>query len=192
MAMLILGLAIFLGAHSLRMYAEGWRTRMLARLGARGWKALYSVVSIVGFVLIVWGFGEARQQPVPLYAPPAWARHVNALFTLAALVLFFAARGPANHFRAKLGHPMLAGTALWALGHLLTNGSLHDVLLFGAFLLWAAGDYAMWRRRDRIAGTTYPAGTLAGDLGALVIGTAAWAAFAFWLHARWIGVSPFG
>lgn len=191
MSFLILGLVIFLGAHSLRLFADGWRQRQIERLGVNGWKGLFSLVSIAGFVLIVWGFGQARLQPELLYTPPPALRHLNALFTLVAFVLFVAAKVPRNHFKQKIGHPMLASVKTWAFGHLLATGMLHDVVLFGTFLLWVVANFVVSRRRDRLAGTTYPAGTLAGDVLTVVIGVAAWVAFAFWLHTRWIGVSPF-
>lgn len=192
MAWLVLGLLIFLGAHSVRLVADSWRTRMIARIGVNGWKGLNALVSLVGFVLIVVGFGLARQHPLPLYAPPLWLKHLNALFTLLAFVLVAAAYVPRNHLRAAIGHPMLAGVKAWALGHLLATGMLHDVVLFGAFLLWAIADFVASRRRDRLAGVRYAAGTLAGDAATVLAGVAGWALFAFWLHARWIGVNPFG
>lgn len=192
MALLIVGLIVFLGMHSVRLFADGWRARMIGRWGAGGWKGVYSLVSIAGFVALVWGFGLARQQAVLLYVPPVWLKHANALFTLAAFVLVAAAYVPRNHLKARLGHPMLAGVKLWAFGHLLATGFLHDVVLFGAFLLWAVIDFVASRRRDRRTGVVYPAGTWRGDAIALVAGIAGWAVFAFWLHARWIGVSPFG
>jgi uncharacterized membrane protein len=190
MTVLILGLLIFLGIHSLRIFADGWRNRQRARFGELGWKGLYSLASIVGFGLIVYGFGLARQQPVLLYVPPLALRHLNALFTLLAFILVAAAYIPRNHLKAKFGHPMLLGVKVWAFGHLLATGMLHDVLLFGAFLLWAVLLFIVSRRRDRAAGTVYPAGTLQGDVLAAVVGIAAWAAFTLWLHLRLIGVSP--
>ncbi|WP_049621011.1 NnrU family protein [Frateuria defendens] len=192
MPVLILGLVIFLGLHSLRLFANGWRARQLAAWGEMKWKGLYSLVSIVGFVLIVVGFGMARRTPVLLYAPPMWLVHLNALFTLVAFVLLAAAYVPGNHIKAKLGHPMVLGVKAWAFGHLLAAGMLRDVVLFGAFLLWAIVLYAGSRRRDRLAGTVYPAGTARGDVLAVVIGVAAWALFAFLLHGWLIGVRPFG
>ena len=191
MSILVLGLVVFFGVHSLRIFADGWRIRMIAKRGLNGWKGLYALASIVGFVLIIWGFGLARQAPTLLYAPPFWLRHITHLFTLMAFVLVVAAYVPRNHFKAAIGHPMLAGVKIWAFGHLLAVGFLHDVVLFGAFLLWAVVDFIVSRRRDRLAGTTYPAGTLRGDALVLVIGIMAWASFALWLHARWIGVNPF-
>ncbi|MDG2539516.1 NnrU family protein [Dyella jiangningensis] len=192
MAVLILGLVLFLGAHSVRIFANDWRSRQVARLGEKGWKGLYTLVSIAGFALIIWGFGLARQQPVLLYVPPIWLRHLNALFTLIAFILVVAAYVPGNHFKAKLGHPMLAGVKTWAFGHLLATGMLHDVVLFGAFLLWAVVDFISARRRDRAAGVSYQAGTAKGDLIVVVAGVVAWAVFAFWLHGWLIGVKPMG
>jgi uncharacterized membrane protein len=192
MSMLILGLILFLGTHSLRIVADGWRSRQVGRLGEGVWKGLYSIVSIAGFVLLVWGFAQARQHPEVLWVPPLWLRHVNALFTLLAFVLLAAAYVPRNHVKAAIGHPMLAAVKLWALGHLLATGMLHDVVLFGAFLAWAVADFTVSRRRDRRNGVTYPAGALLGDVLVVAIGVAAWAGFAFWLHVRWIGVAPFG
>jgi uncharacterized membrane protein len=192
MWLLIAGLVVFLGLHSVRIVAGDWRAKQIARIGEGPWKGIYSVLSIAGFVLLVWGFGEARQHPLLLYVPPLWLRHANALFTLVALVLVFAAYIPFNHIKAKIGHPMFAGIKVWALGHLLATGMLHDIVLFGAFLIWAIAGFTMSRRRDRLAGVTYPEGTALGDIVAVALGVGAWAAFAFYLHARWIGVAPFG
>jgi uncharacterized membrane protein len=119
-------------------------------------------------------------------------RHLNALFTLIAFVLLAAAYVPGNAIKARLGHPMLAAVKLWAFGHLLAAGMLHDVLLFGAFLLWAVVDFTVSRRRDRAAGVTYPKGPAWRTVLTVVLGVAAWAAFAFWLHRPLVGVSPFG
>ena len=190
MTLLILGLLLFRGVHSISMLAPGWRARQIARFGDKGWKGLYSLVSIAGFVLLIYGFRQAGQQPVLLYVPPLALRNLNALFTLVAFVLFVAAYVPRNHFKARLGHPMLMGVKFWAFGHLLATGMLRDMVLFGAFLLWAVLDFVLSRRRDRANGTVYPAGTLRGDLVTIAIGVAAWALFAFVLHARWIGVNP--
>lgn len=192
MWMLIVGLILFLGAHSVRIFAEGWRTRAIARLGEMGWKGLYSVVSLIGFGLIIWGFAQARMQPVVLWSPPAMLKHLNSLFTLLAFVLLAAAYVPRNSIRARLHHPMILGVKLWAFGHLLATAKLADVVLFGAFLLWAILDFRAARGRDRALGTTYAAGSMGGTLVTLVVGVVAWAAFAFWAHAAWIGIAPFG
>ena len=191
MRALIAGLVLFLGLHGVRIYAEEWRTRMIGRIGAGAWKGLYALGSLAGIALIVWGFGSAREHPVLLWSPPLLLRHLNALFTLLAFVLLAAAYVPGNHLKAGVGHPMLAGVKLWALGHLLATGTLRDAVLFGAFLLWAVADFAVSRRRDRRQGVRYPPGSIGADLLAVAVGITAWALVAFWLHARLFGVSTF-
>lgn len=188
---LILGLVLFLGMHSIRIFADDWRTRQRAKLGEGAWKGLYSVVSAVGFVLIVWGYGVARAQPIPIWEPPIWTRHAAALLTLVAFVLLAAAYVPRNAIKAKVHHPMVAGVKVWALAHLLANGTLADILLFGAFLVWAVLAFKSMRQRDRAEGKTYPPGQGGATAIAVAVGAAAWAVFAFWLHAWWIGVAPF-
>lgn len=192
MIYLILGLILFLGIHSTRIFAPTWRDRQIARFGAGGWKGLYTLLSLVGFGLIVWGYGEARTAPTILWNPPIAMRHVAALLTLLAFPLVVAAYIPRNHLKAKIGHPMYAGVKLWAFSHLLANGSLADVLLFGGFLAWAVVGFVSSRKRDRAAGVTYPAGEAVRTILVLVIGVAAWAGFALWAHGAWIGVRPFG
>jgi len=192
MTMLILGLILFLGVHSTRIVADGWRTAQVARLGPNGWKGAYSVLSIVGFVLIVYGFGLARQAPTFLWTVPTGLKHVAALLTLVAFVLLVAAYVPRNGIKAKLHHPMILGVKTWALAHLVSNNTVGDMLLFGSFLLWSVFSFRAARARDRAAGTVYPAGTLGATLITVVVGLVAWAAFAFWAHGAWIGVRPFG
>ncbi len=192
MEILLVGLALFLGSHSVRIVAEGWRARTLARLGENRWKALYSLVSVAGLALIVWGYGLARQAPVVLWHPPVATRHLASLLTLLAFVLMTAAYVPRNGLRARLHHPMLLGTKVWALAHLLANGNLADAALFGAFLLWAVLCFRAARARDRAGQVAYPAGTLAATGLTVGIGVVAWAVFALWLHAPLIGVRPFG
>jgi uncharacterized membrane protein len=191
-AILILGLVIFLGVHSIRVFADGWRMRQIAQRGEMTWKALYALASILGFVLICWGYGLARAQPVVLWTPPVWTRHLAGLLTLLAFVLIVAAYVPRNHFKAAIGHPMVAGVKTWAFAHLLANGTLAAVILFGSFLVWAIVLFAASRRRDRVAGTRYTAGTAVRDAIVVIIGVVAWVLFAFWLHAWLIGVRPFG
>jgi uncharacterized membrane protein len=190
MLVLVLGLIIFLGLHSVRIVADDWRKQQIARIGANRWKGIYSILAIVGFVLIIWGFGLARQHPVLVYLPPLWLRHLNALFMLVALILFAAARVPRNHIKAKFGHPQVLAVKTWAFGHLLATGMLHDLVLFVPFLIWSVVLFIVSRRRDRRDGTVYPAGTLKGDVIAVVVGVVVWVLFAFWLHTLLIGVSP--
>ncbi len=192
MTLLILGLVIFLGVHSTRVFAEGWRTAQLARLGEKGWKGAYTLASLVGLGLLVWGYALARQAPVPLWTPVVGLRHLASLLTVLAFILLAAAYVPRNSVKARIGHPMVAGVKIWALAHLLANHTLADLLLFGGFLVWAVLCFRAARARDRAAGTRYPAGTLQGNLLTVGAGLAAWAVFAVWLHGARIGVRPFG
>jgi uncharacterized membrane protein len=192
MLLLLLGLLVFLGVHSTRIVADDWRSAMIGRMGELPWKAVYAVLSIIGFVLIVWGFSLARQQPVQLWMPPRGMRHLAALLTLIAFVLLAATYVPRNAIKARLHHPMVLSVKVWALAHLLANGNLAHVVLFGAFLVWAALSFRAARARDRAAGTVYPAGTAAGTGITLVAGVAGWALFAFWAHGALIGIRPMG
>ncbi len=189
---LIAGLLIFLGTHSIRIFADGWRTAMIARLGALGWKGLIGVLSLLGFGLLVWGYGATRADPVALWLPPLWTRHLAALLTLPAFILVVAAYVPGNRFKTLFGHPMVAGTKAWALAHLLANGNLADVILFGSFLLWAAFSFKASRQRDRSEGRSYPAGPASRTVITVVVGVLVWAVFAMKLHGVLIGVRPFG
>jgi uncharacterized membrane protein len=192
MAYLILGLILFLGVHSVRVVADDWRTARIARIGEGPWKGLYSLVSLAGFVLITWGYGQARLDPVVLWSPPPWTHYLAAPLTLLTFILIAAAYVPGTRIRGWLGSPMLLGVKLWAFAHLIANGTLASVVLFASFLVWAVVAFASERRRDRAAGVVYPKGSLARDAVATVIGAAAWVLFAFWLHGLWIGVRPFG
>lgn len=191
MTLLVLGLLVFFGTHSVRIVAEDWRERQMLRLGEKRWKGLLSLVALVGFVLIVVGYGQARPTPVELWNPPLWSRHFAALLTLPAFVLLAAAYVPRTHIKAALGHPMLAGTKLWAFAHLIANGGLADVLLFGGFLAWSVVAFVAARRRDRLDSVHYPAGDWARDLLAVGIGLLAWAGFVKFVHVWLIGVAPF-
>ncbi|HUI98861.1 MAG TPA: NnrU family protein [Usitatibacter sp.] len=189
MVLLILGLALFLGLHSVRVFAEGWRGATIARIGEKRWKGIYSLVSIVGFVLLVWGFIRARGA-MELWDPPAFMRYVTAVLMLPVFVIFVAARVPRNAIKARLHHPQVLAVKLWAFAHLLSNGSLADVILFGSFLVWAVLSFAAARKRDRAAGTVYPPGTARGTIVCVIAGLAIYALFLIGLH-RWLfGVSP--
>lgn len=190
MTVLILGLILFLGVHSVRIFADGWRTAQIAKRGEGAWKGLYTIVSLVGFGLILWGYGLARAQPTVLWAPQPWARHLASLLMLFSLILLVAAYVPRNGIKSWLHHPMLLSVKVWALAHLLANHTLADLLLFGSFLVWAVLDFRSARQRDRAAGTVYPHGTVAGTLITVVVGVAVFAVFAFWAHAWLFGVSP--
>ena len=188
MIYLVLGLVIFLGMHSVSIFARGWRDSMVEKLGPLGWKALYSVVSLVGFVLLVWGYGVARQEPVFLYNPPFWMRHVVALLMLPVFPLLLAAEFP-TRIKIAVKHPMLVATKLWAFSHLLANGTLADVVLFGSFLAWAVIDRISVQKRAAPTAASKPPGRF-NDLIAIVGGLVLYAVFVSWAHLKLFGVMP--
>lgn len=190
MSTLILGLLLFLGVHSVRIFADGWRTRQRQAWGEKRWKLGYTGVALLGLALVVVGYGQARLDSPALWTPPVWTRHVAALLTLPAFILLAASQIPGNRLRARVGHPMLIGTLLWAGAHLLANGRVADVLLFGAFGLWAALDWQAARRRPAVGPS--PSAGAGRDMRVVLAGGLAWVAFAFWGHAWLIGVRPFG
>jgi len=192
MPVLIAGLVVFLAAHCAGLVAPAWRARQIARIGLRPWKLAYSAISLAGLVLIVRGFGTARADAIVVWQSPVWTRHIAILLTVVGFVLIAAAYVPGTRIKAALGHPMTAGVALWATGHLIANGRLADVVLFGAFLVWASITFVMRRRRDREAGIVYAAGGVARYAIAIVAGVVVSVLFALYLHGPLIGVRPFG
>ena len=189
---LVAGLLLFLAVHSTRVFANDWRNQTLARIGEKPFKGVYILLSLAGFALLIWGYGQARQQGVMLWNPPTFTRHLAALLTLVAFILLAASGVPNNQIKAKLHHPMVLGTKVWALAHLLANGSLASVVLFGSFLAWAVVLFAASRKRDRREQTGYAPGNSSATAVTVAVGVAAWGMFAFWLHRLVIGVSPFG
>ncbi|MEO7010551.1 MAG: NnrU family protein [Caldimonas sp.] len=188
MAIFLAGLLIFLGIHSVSVVAPEWRAGQIARLGARPWKGLYAAVSALGFVLLIFGYGVARHTPVVLYTPPVALHHLALLVMLPVFPLLFAAYLP-GRIQAAAKHPMLLAVKLWAVAHLLANGTLVDVLLFGGFLVWAVADRISVKRRPRGAVPGAPPRPY-NDAIALVVGLAVYALFVFGAHRWLIGVSP--
>lgn len=188
MTVLMLGLIVFLGVHSVQIYAGDWRRRQIAGIGELKWKGIYSLLSLIGLLLIIWGYGQT--QAVLLWSPPVWTRHLAMLLMIPAFMLLVATYLPDSRIKSAVGHPMLLSVKIWALAHLLANGTLAAVILFSSFLVWAIVDFAVCRRRDRSEGVTRPAGSLKGDVLVSVVGVATWALFAFYLHAVLIGVNP--
>lgn len=189
MLILIVGLVIFLGIHSVVIVAPQLRASAVARLGEGPWKGGYALISLLGFVLICYGFGMARLSPVVLYTPPHWIRHVTFLVMLPVFPLILAAYLP-GRIKTALKHPMLAAVKFWALAHLLANGTLADVLLFGGFLAWAVADRISLKRRVQVVQTA-PPGKF-NDLLAVIVGLALYAIFIGWAHLRLFGVAPLG
>ena len=191
MTLLILGLVLFLGIHSVRIVADGWRARFIAGRGALTWKGLYSAIAIAGFALVCIGFGQARQQPVVLWSPPRWTHDLAAPLTLAAFVLVVAAYVPANGIKARTKDPMILGVKCWAAAHLLANGMLADVVLFGSFLAWSVVDFRAARQRRRAGKEpAIPPARRGRSAITVVVGVLAWMLFAFHLHLPLIGVQP--
>ena len=209
MTQLILGLILFLGAHSVRIWADGWRNQTIEAYGEKAFKGVYALVSILGFYLLVVGYGEARLQTVALWNPPIFTKHISMLLMLLSSILLMATYIPRNHFKIRLGHPMVLSVKVWALSHLLANGNLADLVLFGSFLIWAVLNFSSARARDRALllnlndaedpaaeplteseSTNQP--KLLSTIITLVGGMAIWALITFVLHAKIVGVSPMG
>ena len=190
MSVLVAGLLLFLGVHSVSIVSAPWRDRMAARLGEAGWQGLYGLVALAGLALVVWGYGLARAAPVILYTPPVGLRHVALLLMVFVFPLLLAAYLP-GRIQTLTRHPMLLATKLWATAHLLANGSLADVLLFGSFLAWAVADRISLKHRAPRPVPGAPPGK-ANDLLAVVGGLGLYVAFLFWLHPLLFGVSPLG
>ncbi len=192
MSYLTFGLLLFLGVHSIRIVADDSRTQWRARWGENVYKGIYSLLSLLGLGLIVWGFGVARETPTVLWMPPTGMRHLAAVLTLLAFILLAAAYVPRNAIKARVHHPMLLSVKTWAVAHLLANGTLAHVLLFGSFLAWAVVCFSASHRRDRAQALRYAAGTLPGTLATVVLGAAVWGVFTFYLHGLLIGIRPLG
>ncbi|BBE71280.1 NnrU family protein [Oharaeibacter diazotrophicus] len=190
MTILLLGLVVFLGAHAVRIVAPSARDALAARLGAMPFRALYSLVSLVGLVLIVVGYGAAREAPVPLWDPPVFTRHLAATLMIFVFPLLFAAYLPGRISRATK-HPMLAAVKIWAFAHLIANGTLADVVLFGSFLAWAVAARISAKRHPRPAVVTAPP-RAANDAIAVIAGLVVYALFVTVLHLWLIGVAPLG
>ena len=190
MTILVLGLVIFLGLHSTRIVAESVRANAIARLGEGPWKGIYSLLSAIGFVLIVWGFARARFTAPLLWTAPAGARHATVFLMLVSMLLFAGYFVRRSHIAVAVHHPMVWSVAVFAAAHLIANGSAADLVLFGAFLLWALADLASAYARDRRNAFVYPEPDWIATLAAIVLGLIFWAVIAFWLHAWLFGVSP--
>ena len=212
MTELILGLILFLGAHSVRIVADDWRTQKMEALGEKAFKGVHALISLLGLYLLVVGYGEARLQTVVIWNPPTATRHISLLLMLFSSILMVAAYIPRNHLKIRMGHPMVLSVKVWALSHLLANGNLADMLLFGAFLIWALLNFKSARVRDRVqvqlpdSNAKVNAGgssaslpedapvkpNLVATLITLAGGIALWAVITFVLHAKVVGVAPMG
>lgn len=188
MLLLMLGLSVFIGIHSLRIRGDTLRARWIASLGPARFKVLYTLVSLVGFTMMVYGFGIARDTPIVLWTPPPVMKHLAYFLTLVAMVFMAAVYVPHNAIKAKLHHPMVLSVKVWALAHLLVNGTLAHLLLFGSMLVWSVLLFKASRTRDRVDQVVYAAGNLASTFLTLEIGIAAWLMLVGWAHGWLIGV----
>ena len=191
MLVLVFGLVVFLGVHSVSIVAPHWRGATIARIGEKAWKGLYSLVAAVGLVLVVVGYGLARKDPVVLYTSPAALRHLALLLMVPVFPLFLATYFP-GRLSSAAKHPTLVAVKLWAVAHLLANGTLADVLLFGAFLIWAVADRIAVKRRPAAERHDVPAAPArpTNDVIAVVGGLLVYALLIAGAH-RWLtGVSP--
>jgi len=186
MALLVIGLIIFLTVHSISIINHDWRNLIVEKIGIWPWQGIYSVIAIIGFVMIVNGYGMARMHPLVLYSPPIWLQHITMVLMIPVFPMLLATYFP-GRIKTTLKHPMLAAVKLWAFAHLLANGTLADVLLFGAFLAWAVMDRISLKRRTP---DTVPAGARSklNDTLVIVIGLILYAAFVLGLHKWLIGV----
>jgi uncharacterized membrane protein len=183
MTLLIVGLIVFFAAHMIPVLG-GLRTRLVGMLGEGAYKGLFSLAALAGLVMIVIGFGQ--RDFVPVFDPPTWARHLAYLLMIPAFILLAAAYIP-SRIRTATKHPMLAATKIWAFSHLLANGDLGSILLFGAFLAWAVIDRISVKRRDALGPLGARTGGLGGDVAAVGIGLAAYLAMVVWGHEYLIG-----
>jgi hypothetical protein len=189
MLLLIAGLVLFFGVHSARVFADGFRADFIAARGEKTWKGIYAILSIAGFVLLVYGYGEARTAPIVLWTPPVWTRHAAALLTLPAFVLLAAAYVPRNAIKSRLGHPMLLGTQ--TLGRRAPAGERQCRRCPPVWRIPGLGDPVLPGGEEAATAPPaprYPSGGAVPTAVSVAIGAGAWAAFAFHLHAAWIGV----
>lgn len=190
MALLILGIVLFLGLHLIRVVAPGLRTSLIASLGEAGWKVAYSAASVIALIVLIYGFGEARDM-TPVWSPPFWMSHITILLMLFAMICLVAALLPAGHIAVRTKHPMVLSVKIWALAHLLSNGDGAAILLFAAFLAWGVILRISLKRRERAGEITLrPFVSAKYDLYAIIIGAIVWALIIWKLHAWIIGVSP--
>ena len=191
LAILILGLAVFLGVHVL-VTCRAQRAGAIARMGEGKYKALFSFASLIGIILIAFGFARYRATGwIDVWYPPAWTRHVTVALVWPAIICFYAAYSP-GRIKAVLKHPMLVGVKLWAVAHLISNGDLGSIVLFGSFLAWAVYDRVSLKRRTDPGGPPIPVGGVKKDVIAVIGGTLIYLALGFWFHPYVIGVPVFG
>ncbi|MGR0278376.1 NnrU family protein [Marinomonas dokdonensis] len=192
MLTLLLGLVLFFALHSIGLLAPNWRQASMARHGVIRWRVRYSMASLLAIAFIIMGFQEARLAPTWVWFPPQWTRHASALLMLLALFCVGSSFSPNSTLKSKMGYPLLLAVKLWAFAHLLSNGALAEILTFGSFLIWSIVSFAVYRRRDRLAGVTYKTtgSSLVPNFFSLSFAMISWFVIASYLHEMVLGVSP--
>jgi len=191
LAVLIIGLVVFIGAHVFVTQRKA-RAALIARIGAWPYRAAFALVATVGIVLIVWGFAAYRHDGyIQVWTPPSWARHVTVALVWPAIILATAAYIPGD-IKRTLKHPLLAGVKLWAVAHLISNGDLGGIILFGAILAWAVFDRITLKRRTDAGAPLIPVGGRRNDIIAIVVGTIVYLALGLVFHPLFIGIPVFG
>lgn len=189
MVIFIIGIIIFLGSHSVRIFADPWRTSMIEKLGEKKWKGLYTLISLFGLILLIIGYSQARQNTVMIWQPPVFLTHLAVLLNLFTFILLTSSARNNNAIHLKLKHPMILGVKVWAIAHLLANGSLIDLILFGSFLVWAVLDFRSARNRPSSSENSQVV-SLRATLSSIFLGVVLWLVFILGLHQWLIGVSP--
>lgn len=189
MLLLVIGAVLFFSVHSLSIVNEPLRDKMVSKVGTGPFKGIYSLLSVLSLTLMVWGYGLARNEPVPIWSPPVWSGHLTLLLMIPVFPLLLATYFPGK-IKQAVNHPTLLAVKLWALAHLLANGMLADAILFGSFLLWAVIDRISLKKRTPRPIPAVPTSKL-NDLIAVALGLIFYLIFALWLHLWLIGVAPF-
>ncbi|MBD9648098.1 NnrU family protein [Ensifer sp. ENS09] len=191
MAILVLGIILFLGLHLIRVVAPGFRAGVIESRGKGTWMGIYAILSLIGLCLIIYGFGQARSETGMLYDPPVFMRHIALLLMLFAFIFLAAGFLPAGRIAVAVKHPQVLSIKVWALAHLLANGETSSVLLFGSFLAWAVILRISLKRRERAGERVLPVFKSAtNDVLAVIIGLVAYVLFVWKLHEWLIGVAP--
>ena len=187
MLLLVVGLIFFLGIHSVRIVAPAWRDERIAAVGENRWKGIYSIVSLISFALIIYGYYLARQNSSDLYEPFTGLYHLVLMLMLASMILLGAFNVGASFIKRAVRHPFLMAIILWSASHLMMNGDAASVLLFGAFLVWAVVDLVSALSRPE---TAAPAPVVRNDIIAVISGLVIYLLLLWKLHEWLFGVVP--
>lgn len=184
MYFLIFGLIIFFATH----FYSTFRNReaghdIKTKMGAGKYMGLYSIITIVGFALMIWGYGLSRPSST-IFSPPTWGRHVNLALMLPAFILLVSSNAPLGYLKQSLKHPMLLGVILWSAGHLLASGEMNSLILFGSFLAYSIIDRLAVSARPQPVKTA----SIMGDIIAIAVGTILYWVMIKYLHPMWVGV----